>query len=278
MPWRPRAWWRQALPLPPAGADIPIVILAFVACSLYPEPVDVPAWPRIGDRVDVELSARVGDPGEAVAWTASVREGLPTAPVAPGCARVVPVEAADPGFERVAVDVPAAANLAWQAERGAWRAEGPRAAVDPAWAVGRVLWVKDGTANLADGAIRFAGAPELRGMARDEDGSVRMWWAPSEDRVVVRASMAGQDWDCRGDESGVRVPWWLVPAAGGAVVLRVERDHLTIVPDRGVVHVRAALEKVVPLDVPLTTRDEAPPDPTPRERPKRLWRLVPTIG
>lgn len=248
------------------------MFLFLLACA--PQPADVPAWPRVGERVDVELLARRGV--AETAWFASVAVNPEASPPRRACGPEARKRPGEKGFTGVSIEVPAVAELHWSERAGRWEAEGPRASVDPTWAVGSVAWVQAGGGRVtADAAARFGGDAQVRAIYREDDGSLRVFWDETEDEVSVLASGT----ECFGDRTSVRVPWWAVPPAGGAVVVRTARTRTTIVPDVAVVRVRAVIEQVLPLDVPLTTKGQPLPEaPQPRERTPRFFRHVDKVG
>lgn len=246
-------------------------MLFLLACA--PRPADVPLWPRRGDEVDVEVTARLGE--AETAWTASVADHGPAAEPMRGC-HALPVPVRGEGtFQAVFVDTPAPTRLRWDADAARWSAEGPRGSVDPAWAVGSLSWVRaDGSTVDADGAVRFGGLPDVRALAHEEDGSIRLAYAATPDRVSVVAKGV----ECVGGPTSLTVPWYLV--TDGGLVLRSARERTAIVPDQGMIHVRAVLERTLSLDAPLQTHDTPTPHaPRVHDVPKLLTGWVePTLG
>lgn len=248
------------------------MLVFLLACA--PEPADVPAWPRVGDQVDVVLHARRGP--DETAWSATVGVNPEPSPPIRACGPEPRVRPGERGFAGMEVDVPAVAPLAWVESTGRWQAEGPRASVDPSWAVGSVFWtLASGTRVEAAGAARFGDNAQVRAIAREDDGSLRVFWDATDDQV----SVLSHGIECFGNKTSVRVPWWAVPPAGGAVIVRTARSRTTIVPDLAVVRVRAVIEQVLPVDVPLTTQGQPLPEaPVPREHTPRFFRHVGTFG
>jgi hypothetical protein len=67
---------------------------------------------------------------------------------------------------------------------------------------------------------------------------------------------------CGADPSGTVLPWWAVPAIGGEVIVRSVRERSAVIDHTVLVVVRAAIERVVPLDLIESaerTRDRVPP-------------------
>jgi hypothetical protein len=252
------------------------VLLALTGCErAAPEPVGPAPEPRL----DVEVVARVDEAG-AAAWTAQARFSHDDPPL-----RLLPVgvcrplrpaeDAPPPGptVEVVRTLGPLAAALSWDPLVGSWATFGPRSVVDPAWAVGALAWVEHGVETIVMDAIRFGPVPEIRSVEREPRGDVRLGWDPrTVDTVSVLASGPAGPVECGAGSGGVEVPWWSVPSLGGEVVVRSEREQWARVDGDHVVHVRAIIERVVPLDRLPESADRSFTEPgqplLPRERPR----------
>lgn len=224
--------------------------------------------------VQVEVIARLTEPGSA-AWSATARvASLATPPTIAGECRPpepAPHEPDGPVVDGIRTTGPTRANLTWDDGQAQWRLAGPQRAADPTWGVGDVELTVDGTRIRAAEAIRFGAAPLVESVERDPaDGSVTLTWDPrSVDVTEVRVEGPAGLIVCGAQGSRLVLPWWAVPAKGGQVVLRSTRERWTALGNGVVVQVRAAIERVVPLDEPREqARERAPGPPTPDPRPK----------
>lgn len=224
--------------------------------------------------VQVEVVARLTDPGSA-AWSATARVGSVAVPSPnPGeCRPEGPAahEADGPVVDGIRVTGPTRGDLTWDELRSQWRLAGPQRSADPTWGVGDVELTVDGTRTRATEAIRFGAAPQVQSVERDPvTGSVTLTWDPqSMDVAQVRVEGPAGLVVCGTSGAGLTLPWWAVPAKGGLVVLRSTRERWTGLGNGVVVQVRAAIERVVPLDEPREqAREQAPGHPAPDPRPK----------
>jgi hypothetical protein len=255
------------------------VFLALIACESE-APLVQPAVPEV---LDLEVSARVGAPGQPAAWTARAAWGPVPGPshLAPGvCRRPAEHEgtlAGDARAAAVGISGPIDADLVWDGAHGLYTATGPRQALDPAWGVGDLRWTDaSGGKHLAEGAVRFGALPEVTRVSRDREGAVTLGWdatTVSDPEVWVRGP-AGE-LVCGASRDGAVLPWWAVPAYGGEVVIRSTHE-LTGTVDGAAIRARSIIERVVPLDVPAgTTADEKalpPSRPGQALTPRRLQR------
>lgn len=236
--------------------------LALIACGEEPS-----APPAVGgEALLVEVQARVVDPRAPAAWSAQARwtSLAQTVGTRPGtCRRVDPTAPSHAvnGGEELVLGGPTGARLGWHAERGAYTAEGPLQALDPAWSVADVRWTDPaGVEHLAEDSVRFGGLPAITEVARNREGDVTLGWDPATvGEVEVLVSGPAGALTCGATAAGATLPWWAVPAWGGQVVLRSTREQ-TILVDGVLVRTRSTLERVIPLDVPAgTTAEEKEP-------------------
>lgn len=226
--------------------------------------------------LEVEVTARVATPGQPATWTVAAGRSLaiPDPTPAPGtCRRAAEPATATPGADRIELLGPVSASLRWSPARGTWETEGPRRWLDPAWSISDLRWVDEAGAHTAEDVVRFGGLPEPTRVERQREGGVTVQWAPGSAAMVsVLAVGPAGALLCEVGEGTVDLPWWAVPAEGGAILLRSTREYTTAV-DGGLVRVRATLERVVPLDQPDGTfveeKPAAPAKPAPTEPGQR---------
>lgn len=257
-------------------------LLAMFACG-----GGEPAPAAVGSGVPtllVDVVARVGEPGAPAAWAA---RAAPTASaagtvLAPGeCRRTAPANdtAGVSELEALAIGGSTPAVLAWDRASGAWSAPGPRQSPDPAWSVSTLTWTDGAGEHKAPDIVRFGGVPAVTRVTREREGAVTLAWDPGtvESPSVIVAGPAGL-LECGVGAEEVVLPWWAVPANGGAVVLRSTRSESQLV-DGVLLQVRTTIERVVPLDRPAgTTAGEETPDfePYSPNGPRRVVRRTRT--
>ncbi len=226
-------------------------------------------YPRAGDVVDIDVVAHIDGGGLVSGWTdvATVGTDGPGADQG-GTGRCVPVRvqaSSQHTLARVDLGTPVPTSLRWIGD--AYASTGPRRVGDPGWAVGDVRLVRiDGTVVAAAGALRFGGIPEVLSVTRDANGGIALRWkASADERLIIRTvTPSGQTLDCSAGPRGGSVPRWAAPADGGNVTLRSIRDRVTVIPNEAIVRVHSAIERFVPLDVPLTTVRSTPEQPPAR--------------
>ncbi len=141
--------------------------------------------------------------------------------------------------------------------RATWWANDVVAKADPAWAVldlRRDWRTGIDVSDTRTSAIRMGPAPDVTGVERLADGSVRLAWsAGSVDEVRIVTTPSGGSMHCGGDATGVTLPWWSVPARGGEVVIESTRVHASG-PDDAMRVASATIARHVRLDaeVPAT--------------------------
>jgi len=232
------------------------------------------------DALSVDLTARVGDAGAPAAWTAQAAWASPlsTPPLSVGVCRhpFDALPAGPHGAESVEIADTTAASLVFDARRGSWDVLGPRRVLDPAWSVADVQWVDlDGLPHRAEDVVRFGGLPEVDRVERDREGAVRIGWDPETvGATELRVSGPAGALVCGTGPEGATLPWWVVPAYGGEVVLESVWENSALV-DGVLVRVRTRLQRVIPLDRPNgTTAEEKQPTfrPYTPQGPVRLVR------
>ena len=148
----------------------------------FDEAMPVAATPRAGadepPTLVVDVAARVTESGTSAGWVARAAWASlnddPT--LSPGECRPAgsargPLPRGARGAGEVAIEGPTATKLTWDGVQGAWRAEGPRGALDPAWSVRDLVWTDPKGAHRADGAVRFGGAPAVTSVTRAREGT-----------------------------------------------------------------------------------------------------------
>jgi hypothetical protein len=251
------------------GGHVILGLLTFLACdgeSVHGGPLRTD---EAVQALSVDMTARVTAPGAPAAWTAqAVWEG-PTAPrpLPVGVCRhptdALPVGPV--GAESLDIAGSAEASLVFDPERGAWEALGPRRVLDPAWSVADVAWVDaGGLPHRAEDVVRFGGLPDIIRVERDREGAVTVGWDPETvGATEVRVSGPAGALVCGTGPDGTTLPWWVVPAYGGEVVLESVWENRALV-DGVLVRVRTRLQRVIPLDRPNGTTAE---EKEPRFRP-----------
>ncbi|MDP2315558.1 MAG: hypothetical protein Q8P41_21850 [Pseudomonadota bacterium] len=236
--------------------------------------------PSAVETLVVDVTARVVRPGAPAAWTARASWGSPpTLPaLAPGqCRRpAAELSASAPGAEAIEVSGAAGARLAWARATGTWGTVGPRQVLDAAWSVADVSWTDlAGQRHLAADVVRFGGLPEVTRVVREREGGVRVGWDPTTvGATELRVSGPAGALVCGTAPDGTTLPWWVVPAYQGEIVLESVRENSALV-DGVLVRVRTTLERVIRLDEPAgITAEEKPPAfrPYSPQGPRRLVR------
>ncbi|MDP2311070.1 MAG: hypothetical protein Q8P18_33930 [Pseudomonadota bacterium] len=254
--------------------------LALTACGRGDSPTVAQTTVPAVETLFVDVSARVAEPGAPAAWTVRAAWGTPRSPppLAVGVCRRPATELAvgAPGAEDIGVSGAAGARLSWDSATGGWRAEGPRQVLDPAWSVADVTWTDlDGTSHLAEDVVRFGGLPDVTRVEREREGDVVVGWDPATvGATEVRVSGPAGALVCGTSAAGTTLPWWVVPAYGGEIVLESVRENSALV-DGVLVRVRTTLERVIQLDEPAgTTAEEERPAfrPYSMHGPRRLVR------
>ena len=228
------------------------------------QPTPTPIDPAL-NALHVEVAARVGTVGVPAAWSAHAAWGASPlvdarGPGVCGAPDAVVQNLPSALVESVQLTGPAAATLTWDDAHGLFTAEGPRQTLDPAWGIGDLHWQgAEGESYLAEGVVRFGAMPEITQVSRDREGGITLAWdatTVSQPEISVRGP-AGE-LVCGAGPGGVTLPWWVVPASGGEVVLRSTHVERGLV-DGVLLEVHSTLERVVPLDQPAgTTADEKP--------------------
>ncbi len=258
--------------------------LALTACDGEPPAVAVTTSSPV-ETLFVDVSARVPEEGAPAAWTVRAAWGRPplSPPLAVGeCRRPqVEVPVGGPGAEEMTIPGTPGARLAWQpaggSGAGVWGVVGPRQVLDPAWSVSDVAWTDlEGARHVADDVVRFGGLPDVTRVMRDREGGVSVRWDPATvGATEVRVSGPAGALLCGTTPDGTTLPWWVVPAYGGEIVLESVRENSALV-DGVLVRVRTTLERVIHLDEPAGTtaeEEEAPAfRPYNSHGPRRLVR------
>ncbi|MES2642194.1 MAG: hypothetical protein V4850_22110 [Myxococcota bacterium] len=259
--------------------------LALTACGGEDPPAVAQTTGSAVESLFVDVSARVVEPGAPAAWTVRAVWGTPRPPplLAVGeCRRpTAELPVGQPGAEELRISGGAGARLSrlsWDGPTGTWTAPGPRQVLDPAWSVADVSWTDlDGAVHVADDVVRFGGLPDVTRVEREREGGVRVGWdSATVGATEVRVSGPAGALVCGTTPDGTSLPWWVVPAYGGEIVLESVRENSALV-DGVLVRVRTTLERVIRLDEPAgTTAEEEHPAfrPYSMHGPRRLIRAA----
>lgn len=254
-------------PTPFRVAAVSSVALAGLAGGVFGGAQAQRPEPRVvAGVVDLTLVARAEHREAPSAWTGRARVASqapvePPEPAAGVCRRLAaPPPAQDgPVVDALRIGGPTRGELTWSEADAGWRTPGPQAVVDAAWGVGDLEIEAGGQRLRVEDAVRFGAFPEVTEVRRADDGSVRIAWDPATvDRARVVAAGPAGELECGTDGAAATLPWWSVPAVGGAVVLQNVRERVTVLPTGVVVRVRAVVERVVPLDAPPRPPAAAP--------------------